>query len=368
MKTLILSNITEDYSKVSYLNTIRPKVLNVRRQFYDYAANMKSELGNSVIYHFNERLKRAGDTLMLGEYAPFILGDLFSISETGISKISFPWLILYEYCLLLDDLMDKERENWQLEMLSSQVLLDKAYKEYFVDANDRYNIHNYFERYRNESIEGIVSELNWSKNNKIENIDAAIIIQGRKAALVKFCVASMINVEHNRNITKEEEKILDNICAAIQLLDDLTDISEDHTECRINIMLSTIYKWIENKYPYYNKTNINYDQLIAGLIISQSMNTTLEISANQLRSVKILEKRFRDNDGSIEYFMQLAENCLQKSKQVDNILKEESKNILLYEKYLFQKECNDLNEESNVKENVKNLFRDILACTPKTSN
>lgn len=368
MKSLLIKNLTESFVKDSFLNTIKPHVLKIRHQFHDFAMKLKPELAAIVINHFNERLKRADETLMLGEYAPNILGNLFSISKSTINKVAFPWFLMYEYSLLLDDLLDKERENWQLELLSSQVLLDSSFKEFFLIVNNQLVVFKSFEKYRNESIDGIVNELKWSKLNSIECVESAVIIQGRKAALVKFCVSYMINVDKKRNITEEEESILDNICAGIQLLDDLTDFIEDHNEGRINLILSSIYKWIENNYPIYNRKNINNDQLIAGLILSQSLNTTLEFSHFLLKSVNQLKSNNKLNIGSIEYFNELAENCLQKGRLVDNILQVQTKNISIYKKNLFQGNINVSYANSKKKEYMKNIFLDILSFTPKSSN
>jgi len=368
MKSLLIRELTENFVEESFLNTIRPDVLRIRQQFKEYAIKLKPELGKIVINHFNERLARANDTLMLGEYAPFILGNLFGISESSISKVAFPWFLMYEYSLLLDDLLDKERENWQLELLSSQVLLDNSHREFFYNIKNEISILDSFDKYRNQSIDSIIHELKWSKMSSIECVDSAVIIQGRKAALVKFCVSYMIHIDKNREITNEEESILDNICAGIQLLDDLTDFMEDYNEGRINIMLSSIYNWIETNYPECNRDNLSSDQLIAGLILSQNLNTTLEFSHFLLKSVNMLTINNYKNNGSIEYFNELADNCSQKGLLVDNILKVHANNISIFKRNIFQKEIDESYANSEEKEAMINIFLDILSFTPKSSN
>lgn len=368
MKSVIVKNLTEGFVKESFLNSIKPHVLCIRSQFHDFALKLKPELGKILIDHFNERLERANNTLMLGEYAPFILGDLFSVSKSTINKVAFPWFLMYEYSLLLDDLLDKEREYWQLELLSSQILLDNTFKEFIEVANNKFNIFTSFNKYRNESVDSLVNELKWSNDGFIENIDSAIIIQGRKAALVKFCISYMINIDKTRNISEVEETTLDNICAGIQLLDDLTDFIEDHNEGRTNVMLSSIFKWVEKNYPMINRDNINNEQLIAGLILSQSLNITLEFSHYLLKSVNKMICENKANLGSIEYFNDLAENCLQKGMQVDKILQIQSKNISIYKEQIFQINSNSLQSNSFEKESITDLFLDILSFTPKSSN
>lgn len=368
MKSLLIRNLTEDFVKESYLSTIKPNVIGIRKQFKEYVLKLNPELWKTIINHFNERLKRANNTLMLGEYAPFILGNLFSVSELTINRVAFPWFLMYEYSLLLDDLMDKKRENWQLELLSSQALLDSSFKEFITLANNRFNIFKSFDKYRDEAFDGMVNELKWSKNNSINNIKSSAIIQGRKAALVKFCVSYMIDIDQNRNISKDEECILDNICAGIQLLDDLTDFMEDHNEARLNIMLSKTYEWLENNYYISDRENINSDQLIAGLILSQSLNAILEFSHKFLNTANRLKRKNGKNTNSIEYFNELSASCLHTSKLVNNIIQYYSKDILIYTKYLFFQNNSKLFEKLKTKELIRNVFLDILIISPKSSN
>ncbi len=368
MKSVLIKDLTGNFARKTFLNTTYPQVLSIRQQFYDFAKDLNQELGSAIINHFNERLKRADETLMLGEYAPYIFGDLFNISELTIKKVAFPWFLLYEYSLLLDDLLDKERENWQLELLSSQVLLDSSYREFLLVINDQLTVFNSFEKYRKESIDGMINELKWSNLKSINGIKSNVIIQGRKAALVKFCISYMISIDKNKSILNEEEEILDNICAAIQLLDDLTDFMEDHNEGRLNIMLAFVYNWIENRNPLYNRNNINTEQLIAGLIASQSLNTTLELSHNLLKSINRLKENNRVNAGSIRYFNDLADSCIKKSKQIDSILQIQGHNISNYINFIFKNNINETYLNSEERKYINSIFFDILAFAPKASN
>lgn len=365
MKSLLIKNLTESFVEDSFLNTIKPSVLDIRNQFDVFAKSLNSELGTTLINHFNERIERADETLMLGEYAPFIFGNLFSISNASINKVAFPWFLMYEYSLLLDDLLDKKRDNWQLELLSSQILLDNSFKNFFLAINDQIEIFDSFKKYRKESIEAMVHELTYSN---MKSIGSNVIIQGRKAALVKFCVSYMISIDKNRKISEFEENILDDICAGIQLLDDLTDFMEDHSEGRLNLMLSFVYNWIESSYNMLNRRNINTEQLIAGLIASQSLHTTLEFSHKLLKTVNHLKGNKKVGNGAIEYFNELAENCIQKTSQIDKIERIHKNCISNYMNCIFENNVTKNCLKSKEKEFVSNIFSDILSFVPKASN
>lgn len=368
MKSLIIKNITEKNVNKSFLKTISPHIVEVRNIFYKYCETLPTDLCSSLILHFQERNERASGTLMLGEYAPFILGDLFSISHGSIKNVAFPWFLMYEYSLLLDDLIDKERVNWHNELLSSQLILDKSYHNFFVSVNNRKQLFDSLEKYRKQSVDSMLHEKSWSIERDIKDLNNSIIIQGRKAALVKFCVTYMFNLDSNRIIFPQEEKVLDNICAAIQLLDDLTDFYEDYSENRINLLLNTTFKWLNNNYPNINCSTLSYDQLVSALVLSQSVNTTLEFSGNLLSNLSETIKPNPSNSGSYSYFLDIANQCFQKSSLIDN---EVSKNINLinkFKEYIFGQNNLKVDETNADFTMLRNLFLHLLSISPKASN
>lgn len=364
MESSLLNNVTVDCTKESFFNIISPQIFKLRQQFHKFAWKQSPELAKTIINHYNERLVRAGSTLMIGEYVPFILGDLFSISMASIQKVAFPWFLMYQYSLLIDDLLDQTRKNWKLELLSSQVLLDASFKEF--SNNNNNEIFSLFEKYRNESVNGMICEFNHSKNDAINPTKETVshlIMQGRKAALAKFCVTYMISIDKHREIKKNEERILDNICAGVQLLDDLTDYSEDYYENRINITLSIMYKWFKINHPTLNSKKLNHKQLVAGIIVSKSLENTLDFSHSLLKSVNDLYKNTSLGYNAIGYFNELASECHQKKRFIGQIVSNNSSQIELYNSYLF----NNHNKIGKI-ESTEKLFKKIIALSPKLSN
>jgi len=368
MKSLIIKNITENHVNESFLKTLTPHIIEVREMFYNFTECLPVELKTCLINHFKERVKRADGTLMLGEYAPFILGNLFSISIESINKVAFPWFLMYEYSLLLDDLIDKKRKDWQNELLSSQLVLDKSYREFFVSINNRNQLFDSLEKYRNQSVKSMLCEKEWSETGYIANLDNSIILQGRKASLVKFCVSYMFNLETNRVITSKEEEVLDNICAGIQLLDDLTDFHEDFSESRINLLLNTTLKWLNSHYPNIENSKLSNDQLISALILSQSVNTSLEFSGHLLKSINELINRSPLNSGSFDYFSDLAEQCLQKSSFIDCEILKNTKHIKYYQEYIYAQNNFSIDNSNPDYSNIRDLFLHLLSISPKASN
>jgi hypothetical protein len=318
MKVLILNELTEIGVCNNFLVSIKPYVLKIRSQFYDFAEKLSPVVKATVLNHFHERINRAGETIMLGEYTPFIFGDLFSISKKTIESIAFPWFLIYEETLLLDDLTDKERVNYQKELQVKELLALKNFSFLKTLKND---IYKYYVQYKNQTLEAMLYEIELSKdatNYSNQEMDR-VIIQGRKAALVKFCIAYMIEVDKSRKLTVKEEKILDKICAGIQLLDDLTDFMEDYKEKKENLLLSVAKRWIKTHFSKIDLCALSRNQLIAAVVFSNSVNTTLDFASNNINSISELSNP--NNSGSIEYFTKLALNCHSKSLELDNIRK-----------------------------------------------
>jgi len=366
MKTLIVKELTESSIEYTYLKNIKPDIDKTRRKFYNFLDNFNPKLKKVIINHFKERLERAGDNLLLGEYAPYILGHLFNISKSTINKVSFPWFLLYEYSLIFDDLLDKDRVDWKMELISSQKLLDYSHQEFIKFINKDNKLFNDFNKYRDQSIDGMIKEIDWTVNGIIDNKNTAILFQGRKAALVKFCVSFMIKSDKKRSIYQTEEQVLDNICAGIQIIDDLTDIVEDHNEHRINIMLSTIYEWIYKNYGI-NSTNISTNQLLAGLIFSNSLNTTLDISSFLLSSVKKNLKETPYNKGAIDYFNNIAISCSNSSTTLDKILIENKKIEPMLLKHIFIEKNIDKKQGKLINDYWNKLIK-FIKLVPKASN
>lgn len=284
---------TESYSTVSFisdplhLSFLNRKVEENRKLFVEYAKSLPSPLEKILLAHYNDRLIKAGDNPMLGEYAPFMLGDLLSINEKFVDQLSFPWFLLYEYSLLLDDLLDnKSRDDWKYELLVSQILLDYSVGCFkIIFGQDQY-ISSSFDNYRKESVESMLVEMSKSLIMKSEISDQAILDQGRKAAFVKFCATTMVYLDKRRELSRNEQSGIDALCCGIQLLDDVHDVIEDHISGQMNILLNEVYTWFQKKNLLTSSLstieNIGIQQLIIGLVYSRGLTKSWDLASEYL--------------------------------------------------------------------------------------
>jgi len=303
-----------DIRQLSFLQT---NLEELRNSLYNYASTLPTQLNDVLINHYNERLSRADGRPMLGECAIFLLGDLFSIKQHIVDEITFPWSLLYDYNLLIDDLIDDTRPNWPQELLLSQILLESSLSSFRDVLGNDNSIWNLYDSYRSEFTYGILHEIKWSSGDDRRFHDDTVIQQGRKAAMVKFCAAGLIYQDKHRLLTLKEEQFIDHICAGIQLLDDLTDVFEDHSNGRINILLEDTYEWLrKNGFKNILHTQkIDNELLIFGLFYSGAIERLWKAASEQIdKAIRIFP--FLNNQ-TIDYFKHLSLRCKQSSDNIN---------------------------------------------------
>jgi hypothetical protein len=303
------ARLTGETSSNDLLTALRTKVEDLRQDLYFYARTLPSPLGPTVISHYEERVRRARGLPMLGEYAPFLLGDLFGVKQQSIEQLAFPWLLLYEYTLLLDDLADRRRSLSSHKLVLSQMLLASSLKEFKRVLGDSRAIWAAFDSYQREWLVGSLHESDFSSLKDGHPPLEIIRQQGRRAAMAKFCAASLLYLDANRLLTPSEESSIDHFCAGIMLLDDLTDVLEDHTEGLRNFVLERTHRWFKAKVSSEEPAwaNLDIDQLTVGLVYSGAIGESWIAAANEID--KALGAFNRSENQAAKYFGLLSDRC-----------------------------------------------------------
>lgn len=368
MNTTITESSKEVYSKsVSYLSLFEKEINKVRKEFYSFTDSLNNPINEILKNHFKERLNRLENVPMLGEYSVLVFGELFSISKKIIQENLLPWFLLYEYSLLLDDLLDKKRLNWELELLASQIVLDKSLSEYLKVIGNNELAFKTFEKFRRQSVDSMIYEILWSKNRLVNSTDISVNIQGQKASLLKFCITSLITRKDNRLLSIDEEKSLNDLCAGIQLLDDLTDIFEDHQEGRMNIVLQETYKWIYKNSQMKTFNEIDYNHLTIGLIYSGNLNITLDI-ASDLISRAIDLNWVNKKSHAYSFLKHLIIDCKTSSEKFDRLLENSNLNSLMITTTFNSSNVAKSISESHELETLWKKINEYLKFIPKASN
>jgi hypothetical protein len=367
MNIITKKQIKVSIKKPDNLGHFDDSIKYIREQFEDFTKTLNNPIRRVVLDHFNNRCEKHKGIPMLGEYLISLFGNLFSISSHILKENLFPWFLLYEYSLMLDDLLDKKPANWELELLSSQILLDKAIIEYSkIFKNDKI-VFDRYESYRKESINSMIYEIIWSTNNNWNPTNIAIPLQGRKAALMKFGINCLFIQDKGRALKTNEEKALDDLCSGIQLIDDLTDFIDDYRERRQNVILQESQKWIVSNYSEISLDNLNNDQLLLSLIYSGSINNSLEVAGELFNNALKLDVIDKENL-AYQYFKNIEFNLIDASKKLDELLmvNYHLKPLLLNRFFYIEKEENRYSNTA-IEEFMQTL-RKFQEQLPKLSN
>lgn len=280
-------------------------------------AELPHPLARRLVSHREDRFERACGRPMLGEYAIDIFSDLLHLGEASKARAEIPWLLLYEHALLIDDLLDGPSKQCGYDLILSQVLLDKAHRAISTLVGDGDIVLRLFERYRMESWTAMIQEMEWSQGKREEvGSEEALLLQGRKSALAKFCATLLRYADRGEILTQEQERGIDALCSGIQLLDDLADCHEDHSNGRMNRTLQTAIRWLSHRFPRHSSPGkddpLGPSQLVAGLVLSGSVASTWITAAGRFEEALDLLKA-PVGACATEYFTALGVQCRQSS-------------------------------------------------------
>lgn len=265
------------------LAAVAERVMDIRSLFFDHLDSLPEPFAKIVKEHYLERVVRAESRQMLGEYAPFLLGDVLRVSdESVVRRIAVPWLVVYEHALLIDDIVDGKRPHWGERLLASQLLYDdflNTWKNWFVERPELWQA---FRQYHAQATSSALLELTAHTDIHAQTESLAArggrsrhMEMGRKAALVKFCGTALLSVYCGRVLSTVEEVGIDKLCAGIQLLDDLCDCVEDHNEGRFSYPVWQALQRVQRKsglcFPYdWNRSgNAIFDVVILSGIVGE---------------------------------------------------------------------------------------------------
>ncbi|MCJ7602282.1 MAG: hypothetical protein MUO63_12405 [Desulfobulbaceae bacterium] len=304
-------NINQFEKEVHDLNAYLSQINRLRQKLIGFSHSLPSPLGEYLRKHFQRRLQKANDQLMLGELAIFIFSDLLSIPATYRDEIAFPWLLLYEHALVMDDILDKNIESSH-NLILSQVLLDKANSAFNELFQHNPSVLRSFEKYRLESMVAMMQEIEWSKGTVTPNRQNIFLQQGRKAALAKFCAAALQFQSQKNILEPKQEAGIDFLLSGIQLLDDFDDWYDDYKSGQLNYLQESTLQWLHKKMALQNDkiniTNFGPNQILVGMILSGSVYQTWDIASyNITRALNYLDSP--TNTGTFNYFQSLVENC-----------------------------------------------------------
>lgn len=289
-------------------------IRNLRHKLYQFAGSINGPAGDALASHYSARIRISESRPMLGEHAAFMFGDLFSADDRNIDVVSFPWLLLYEYALVLDDLADDRfTEKADLQIVS-EMLFENAVREYEMIFGGDKRLWRSFDYSKTQFFESMEHEKTISVGDGDPFSADLLVQQGRKSALAKICATSLMLVDKDRPLTHAEEVGIDHICTAVQLLDDVADVAEDFERRQSNPLLNSARKWVDAHLAEYKNAS-NQKAIIMGLIYSGALDRSWIIASEEiikgLNQFDLVENRTRS------YFHRLSDSCRKSGQRLE---------------------------------------------------
>ncbi len=200
-------------------------------------------------------------------------------------------------------------------MLLSQILLQDSINEYKRVIGGDERLWSSFDAAQREWLVAMLHEMKPKKDKETHSRAETVALQGQKVAIVKFCANSGLLLDQGRLLTAKEESALDHFCGAVQLLDDLADVIEDHREGRENILLEDAYCWLKgNLYRTgIPARNVSEKTLMIGLAFSGAVIELWKTAASEIEMG--LECFENSRDRIKMWFRSLAAECREAAKR-----------------------------------------------------
>lgn len=183
---------------------------------------LPGRLGSWCNERYAERTARAGARLMWGEAVPLLLGDACGAARTVPSRLTIPWLLLYAHALFVDDTQDMGRPG------DEAILCDQLKKQALEAWRPEFD--------RDPRLQTLLAECHCRMQQAVladRDLETSGLSGGAlrtlaaKSALVHFGLAAMRSAASEAFPGRAMTAGLSQVCAAVQVLDDLADMQED---------------------------------------------------------------------------------------------------------------------------------------------
>ncbi len=210
------------------LRRFEPDVAAGRVLYSTALGHLPPKLATIASAHFHERVRRAGPSPLLGEYAPWLVAEIIGNShDPRVREFVTAWLHVYFFTMLLDDVIDQpNRTNRSGELLTAMVLLQEGICELMsnlcLDPNNR--AQQLQKSFRSTALAALEELQGYADQEKPTDLSRV----GKKVSFLRICVDALSDIAESSTEQREWlHGVIERFGTGIQLLDDLTDWQED---------------------------------------------------------------------------------------------------------------------------------------------
>lgn len=206
---------------------LRDRVEHCREEYLASLGAIRAPLGEMCAQFYTQRIRRVSPKPLLGEYLPWLLGDVFAIDPDQVRRVANAWLPLYLHVLAIDDLLDETSDVDRATLpIVSSVLAERAFAEYLALLGPRMDFWSGFEDFFLTTGAAGAREMTEARGRVASITPNEIRRLGEKIELVKICYSSLV-LAAGLDISELHLSALGDFEIGVQLLDDVSDWDED---------------------------------------------------------------------------------------------------------------------------------------------
>ncbi len=209
------------------LRGFRSAVQRARRDQLAGLRTLPEPLGDLCAGFYEQRVRRASPKPLLGEYLPWMIGDLLAADRASTSRLTAAWLPLYLHVLAIDDWLDEESDiDRQTLPIVSTVLAERAFQAYLLIFGSDPRFWARFDGFFLRTGVAGAREMLLARHHIATITPSDLRATGEKIDLVKICyLAQALAMGHDPS--DAHLAALDDFAVGVQLLDDIGDWEGD---------------------------------------------------------------------------------------------------------------------------------------------
>lgn len=266
------------------LTSYTREVERTRAAFFTSMDSFPVRVAESVRGHYLDKLSREKGRPTLGEYTPWMVSDLLGINnEAAVARVAIPWMNLYVYTVIIDNLIDRTGlKDSPALLVASGLLLERGLTGL---RSLLPNEHLYSEArtFLTEMAYAAVDEVQNHRHKVVGYTDDDVTRLGQKVAGLKLCGAYLLGLAPRNTTRGNDLRVLDVLGTAMQLLDDLGDWEEDWRSGNYTLPLTvTLAKLSDIGIGVDEQRLLTSQTLLTGLVLSGALEQTLARSMQAL--------------------------------------------------------------------------------------
>ncbi len=277
----------------------------LRGQFKAELATLPGTCAAIALKAYEDRIERARERRLLGEYAPWLMADLAGCDKRTIRQGAIAWLYIYLFVLMTDDFIDRPDARDPNELIVGALLLQRGLTgalERF-PAQHRYELTAALQEAFDWTAVAGIRELTDHRGRVTPFSQDQVRSTGKKLAMLRVCALAVASASDSLHVLADIDAFIEFFAVGLQLLDDLTDFDEDFQAGNWTMPLSKI---VECGYatisPSVSRV-VSRNELLALMIVSGAIESTLEEAIGSLRNAREVVLRLATSSAPLVRFL-----------------------------------------------------------------